>query len=1208
MSKFTHKIIKRLGFFVALVVIGAAALVSMGHLLTPYLNEHLPDFETWSAQSLQTPVKIEHVGIHWNYIEPEIEFDHVTLLDKSTKQPKFVIQKITANLSVWRSLINWKLLLESLTVSGAHLNLQQQKPGHFRLEEFNFLIVTDQITGSTTGLNDVLGWIFSQPQLELENIDINYSAQNTSRLLTLKRLTLNNSGNDHRLTGKLVVHQDVPTRAQIDLTWTGSITDLNHVSAKLYLYLKEFSLSQWLSQYPLQNIQFKKGMGNAKIWVTWNQNQLQKIQTQLQFYDVEIESLLTHKIQQLTRLSGNVTWNREGDNIVLSGDGISLDFPDHLWPTTQFTIKTKTAADGSSLLESIYLDYLDLHDAKEIALNSGYLPESMQTMLTTLNPQGEVRRVNLQLLASPLISLSNISLSGEFAHLNVHSWNNYPTIANIKGTLNWNGKEGELNLNGTKSAINLHSVFANPLQFDQINGLILWKKTPDGAWTLNVNNFQAQNADMTARAEMTLNIPVKEPATINLMGNFSMAHAEHVSDYLPLQIFNPKLVHWLQDAFLSGQVENGKAILQGRLVDFPFDKNKGTFVIGGTVKNLDLFYADDWPIIRHANGELTFSSNHMSVDLSDAQIFDMPLKQIHAEIPYMGHREPSVLHVQGTVQADAAQGLEFIDESPLKKTLGEDLSGIKLSGPMQLKLGLIIPLEKTNDTKVQGDMTLANMKLTLPAWNLILDNINGALQFTQNDIIAPNLQAQILSAPATLSLATQHPSSKPTYLKANLSSVLNANALQTWLNRPVTNYFQGSTPYTAELHLVSHQESEPTQIMLKTDLKGMVIKLPQPFAKNAEEIRNLQINITAGLDKPLQTTILYDKLVSANLSFPSSKKDQYVVNGDIKSPIVQLNGEIKVASDYSAIEGNFKQLYIASGNSQQNFDPQSLPILSINANDVKYGDKSLGSIVLKTLPTLSGLQIKDLQINSAFSTLRAAGFWDKRKKGDLTRLKGQFSTSNLSQFLSQWGMSTSSLVAGNAGAYFNLSWHGAPYNPIFGDLSGNLSLSMDKGRIVNLSESTEAKIGIGRMLSLLSLQSIPRRLSGDFSDLFTNGYSFDSMKGDFKLENGQAYTSNTRFDGPVASIDIAGRIGLQTKDYDLKLGVTTYVASSLLPAAIAWVYPPAGIATWLVSSLVSRAASQSASYQYQITGSWDSPQWEQLSNGPFMPRGIPRMR
>jgi len=61
---------------------------------------------------------------------------------------------------------------------------------------------------------------------------------------------------------------------------------------------------------------------------------------------------------------------------------------------------------------------------------------------------------------------------------------------------------------------------------------------------------------------------------VNLSADFTLNQANNISRYLPLKIFDTTLVNWLEHAFLGGQAESGRAILNGRLTDFPFEENQ----------------------------------------------------------------------------------------------------------------------------------------------------------------------------------------------------------------------------------------------------------------------------------------------------------------------------------------------------------------------------------------------------------------------------------------------------------------------------------------------------------------------------------------------------------------------------------------------------------------------------------------------------------
>ena len=66
----------------------------------------------------------------------------------------------------------------------------------------------------------------------------------------------------------------------------------------------------------------------------------------------------------------------------------------------------------------------------------------------------------------------------------------------------------------------------------------------------------------------------------------------------------------------------------------------------------------------------------------------------------------------------------------------------------------------------------------------------------------------------------------------------------------------------------------------------------------------------------------------------------------------------------------------------------------------------------------------------------------------------------------------------------------------------------------------------------MSLVELPRRLALDFRDVTEEGLAFDSVRGDFELRDGNAYTDNLLLKGAAVDIGVAGRTGLGTQDYD----------------------------------------------------------------------------
>src|SRR5574340_1662082 len=88
-----------------------------------------------------------------------------------------------------------------------------------------------------------------------------------------------------------------------------------------------------------------------------------------------------------------------------------------------------------------------------------------------------------------------------------------------------------------------------------------------------------------------------------------------------------------------------------------------------------------------------------------------------------------------------------------------------------------------------------------------------------------------------------------------------------------------------------------------------------------------------------------------------------------------------------------------------------------------------------------------------------------------------------------------------------LRWQGSPLGLDLPTLDGRMTLALDAGQFVKVDP------GAGRLLGVLSLKSLPRRLTLDFRDLFEEGFSFDNASCDFTLAHGAVSTNNLRLRG-----------------------------------------------------------------------------------------------
>lgn len=195
--------------------------------------------------------------------------------------------------------------------------------------------------------------------------------------------------------------------------------------------------------------------------------------------------------------------------------------------------------------------------------------------------------------------------------------------------------------------------------------------------------------------------------------------------------------------------------------------------------------------------------------------------------------------------------------------------------------------------------------------------------------------------------------------------------------------------------------------------------------------------------------------------------------------------------------------------------------------------------------------------------------------------------------LSTLNYNTANIKDGQTTIEMKANWMDTPLNFSMEKINGELDIQIDKGQFLDINPSA------GRLFGLLSLQSLPRRLALDFTDLFNKGFSFDNINGNFNLEEGHAYTNNLELTGPAANIIVSGRTGFITEDYDQIATITPKVSNSL-PVASA-LFGPVGIGIGAVIYLtgelfkaIPNTIDNILRYQYSIKGSWDNPDIEKI--------------
>jgi uncharacterized protein (TIGR02099 family) len=275
-----------------------------------------------------------------------------------------------------------------------------------------------------------------------------------------------------------------------------------------------------------------------------------------------------------------------------------------------------------------------------------------------------------------------------------------------------------------------------------------------------------------------------------------------------------------------------------------------------------------------------------------------------------------------------------------------------------------------------------------------------------------------------------------------------------------------------------------------------------------------------------------------------------------------------------------------AGTPPQSYQPRELPALDIVADDFIFRGKALGKLELAAVPEGRDWKIDKLRIANPDGSLAIEGLWQSSLTNPRTQINARLDVVNIGKFLDRLGLPPG-IKDGTGKIEGPLSWNGVPYDIDYPSLSGNILVESQKGQFIKLDP------GLGKLLGVLSLQSIPRRLSLDFRDIISEGLAYDDIISTVKINRGVAATDSMRINAASARIVLSGEVDIPRETQNLRVRVTPFVGDSLSVAGAltgALVGGPiAGVATYVLQNLLRNPINELASYEYRITGTWADP-------------------
>jgi len=266
----------------------------------------------------------------------------------------------------------------------------------------------------------------------------------------------------------------------------------------------------------------------------------------------------------------------------------------------------------------------------------------------------------------------------------------------------------------------------------------------------------------------------------------------------------------------------------------------------------------------------------------------------------------------------------------------------------------------------------------------------------------------------------------------------------------------------------------------------------------------------------------------------------------------------------------------------------NLPPVAVNVDDFRFFDKPFGKLVLQAGPQASGYRIQTLSLTTPEVSLQGNGIWQQQNGQNQTELSVSLNArqfNHLSDLLGiDPGVNEAPLKV-NA----DLAWQGAPYAFSLESLNGKVKFELGKGYLSQVSDKG------ARIFSLFSLDSLVRKLSLDFSDVFGQGMYFNSFSGNLQIDNGVVKTTDTEMDAIAGNMKVRGYTDLTTESLNYDIRFVPQLASSVptvvLLSTSAWTL---GLGAFALTKVLEPVIEVISEIRFRVTGTMAEPVVEEL--------------
>lgn len=844
-----------------------ALYVSAGRQLVPLLANYKDSLGQRLETELGMPVSIGSLTGEWLQFAPRFVLEDLAIGDNNALQ----LQRVSLAPSLLESLRQRRLVIASTTIEALDIRFDQQADGRWLLAGFSS-------TGPVPDPELIFQLLTRLSRLDLTETRIRFTDLD-GRLSQFEQASLQfqSEAGQHRVRLQAQWQESRET-LQLEAQLRGQT--LAQLGGDIYLRLPEAdyttflpasaTLPQPVTGLPVDNA---IGMGalsmRGELWAGLADGRVQDLVFRGQ-------SSVTLDVNTVDAGRNSVTLERlgvaglfaqrqtdaQGWHIYV--DDLAFEHDSRTWPRGDLSLALQPGEAAE-----LRADVIDIGIVSAI-LRDMPLSPTLKQEVSGFNPRGQLQRLRFN-AAFPENQPAVFGLSANIRDGGITAHRGSPSLWGVDAYTEFSFDsaavvgEGFVEVDSSALSMHLPNLFNDVWDYDRVNGRVGIRINggEDSTIRLSSGVIVAESDIVSGRAQFATDIHNGSERYIDLELKVGVLRADisRKTPYLPTAPGAPRsaqgVLAWVNSAVLGGEGAGSGLVYRGR-VQRGAEPSERTLQMFFRVADGTLKFDPAWPQLDELDGFVSINNGIVDIVAEAGSTLGIQFDASRATVrPNPGGG--SWLTVSGQGRGSAAQGLQYLQQTPVTEGVGQYFSSWQAEGDTDIELALSIPLYIENARpEVALSFAFENNKLFIPEFHLPLEQLTGRLAYTDRQgLLSEHLSATVFGEPVIASLradglATSAPEGEVSR-SSELSWTGNArrDTLIDWQGlpaaiKPLLTRLDGDFAYDATLTLPMRTSSAAPQwpvLALRSELQGAEVQLPAPFGKAADVPRPMAIDL-----------------------------------------------------------------------------------------------------------------------------------------------------------------------------------------------------------------------------------------------------------------------------------------------------------------------------------------------------------------------------